>query len=122
MIRKIKKPIRGEEDVITTNRQRHISIRHLTPPYRWGEGGRGREWLTVKNSPVQTLRQSQVRRPHHFLELIEAVPVVFAFQVSLDSLEGLFHALETGVERSDLGETGVGLGDFSDDVVACSVD
>ena len=47
-----------------------------------------------------------MRRAQGFLQLVEALMVVFAFQVPLDSLQYLFNFLQSGVQAGDLVLTG----------------
>lgn len=82
--------------------------------HSWGRGGDHYSLLathgqtkptgghTTKNSAMQTLRQAQMRRLQCLLQLIELIFVVLTLQITLDSLEDLFHAQKAGVEGSDL--------------------
>lgn len=85
---------------------------------------------------MQTLRQRLMRRPQRLLQLVELAPVILSFEIALDSLQRVLHALETRVQGGhlvargealqQLGVLGLGLrglvGHLLDDVVGGLVD
>ena len=54
---------------------------------------------------LQILRQAQMRRLQSLLQLRKSVPVIFTFQITLDSLQGLLDSLQSGVESRGLVES-----------------
>ena len=58
--------------------------------------------LTIEECALQILREAHVRGPQGLVQLIEAVAVVLAFQVTLNVLQQLLDLLQPGIKIGHL--------------------
>lgn len=61
--------------------------------------------LTIKEMPLQILRKAQMRRLQSILQLRKPIPVIFTFQIALDSVQRLLDSLQSGVEAGGFVES-----------------